>query len=73
VLVFFAVATLIAAITSTIGGATADAVLYWALTAFWAVGIGWLFPRKRARTRANAERAEQFARARQQPRQIPGS
>jgi hypothetical protein len=63
VLVAFAIMTLIAAIASTAAGSTREAVLFWALTAFWAVNLTWLIPRRNARLIANARRAEIAARS----------
>ncbi|HEY7070980.1 MAG TPA: hypothetical protein VH479_12735 [Acidimicrobiales bacterium] len=64
VLVVFAIGTLMLAISATAAGSTGAAVAYWLLTAFWVAGLGWIFPHRRARMLANAQRAEQAARSR---------
>ena len=62
VLVVFAALTAILAISATVGGATREAIGFWLLTAFWVAGLGWIYPRRRARMLANAQRAELAAR-----------
>lgn len=63
VLVAAAFMTLIGAIAQTVAGSTREAVLFWLLTAFWAVSLTWVIPRQRARAIANAQRAELAARS----------
>jgi hypothetical protein len=64
VLPLFACLSLFVAVTSTIDGSSRQAVIYWLITAFWVVGITWWFPRQRARSTANAQKAELAARRR---------
>jgi len=64
VLVVFAVMTVILAISATAAGSTGEAVTFWLLSAVWVAGLGWIFPRRRARMLANAHRAELAARSR---------
>ena len=64
VFVVVGVVTAALAISATAAGSTLEAVAFWLLTAFWVVGLGWIFPRRRARLLANAQRAEQAARSR---------
>jgi hypothetical protein len=64
VFVVVGVVTAVLAISATVAGSTGEAVAFWLLTAFWVVGLGWIFPRRRARMLANAQRAEQAARSR---------
>ncbi len=64
VLPLFGILSFVIALTSTVGGSTREAVVFWLLTAFWIVGILWWFPRQRARWTENASRAEAAARRR---------
>jgi hypothetical protein len=57
------VATVIFAIGATAAGSTGAALAFWVLTALYVCGWGWIFPRRRARILANAQRAELAARS----------